>query len=184
MAGAIEKGSYPGLFENEVEFNGKYAMHIRFLRDEIHLFSTFREAYVTSAAIGYMFNRLGNDDDGEKFKEASIFPAELKKRGKDLKFLYRLIMITKQEPSFSDEDYIDRAFRDDAEGGDPLKLKSNVALFNSYACGGIEFLYDKFKDVDSHEDMVSALYELMHPILRDLSLSEEEYELEDYTPQL
>lgn len=40
MAGITEK-SNSGLFENEVEFNGKYATYVRFLKDDIGLFSTF-----------------------------------------------------------------------------------------------------------------------------------------------
>ena len=50
MAGITEK-SNSGLFENEVEFNGKYATYVRFLKEDIGLFSTFREAYVTAAVI-------------------------------------------------------------------------------------------------------------------------------------
>lgn len=184
MAGAVEKGNNPGLFENEIEFNGKYAFQIRYLKDDLHLFGTFREAYVTSAAIGYMFNKTETADDNEKYQEASIFSNELKKRGRDLKFLYRLIMLTKDESEFCDDDYINRTFKDDAEGGDLSKLRENIAVFNSYACGGLEFLYDKFKDVTSEEDKVSILYELMHPILSELYLVEEDNVLEDFYPTI
>ena len=38
---------------------------------------------------------------------------------------------------FSIEDYMNRAFRDDAEEGNREKLKANMALFNSYACSSI-----------------------------------------------
>ncbi len=56
MSGIVEKGS-SGLFNNEVEFTGKYATYARFLRDEIGILQTFREVYVLGAIIGFMNNR-------------------------------------------------------------------------------------------------------------------------------
>ena len=181
MAGITEK-SNSGLFENEVEFKGKYATYVRFLKDDIGLFPTFREAYTTAAVIGYLNNCDETADDSEKVQAASIFPNELIKRKADLRFLYRVIMLTKDEPGFSIEDYMNRTFRDDSDEESTDKLKNNMAIFNRYACGGLEFLYDKFKDLDKTEDVVNTLYEYIHDYIVGIGLLEDD-ELPDFSPE-
>ena len=54
MAANIIEKSNNGLFENEIEFIGRYATIVRHLKDDLGLFTTFREAYVTSVIIGYV----------------------------------------------------------------------------------------------------------------------------------
>ncbi len=44
-------------------------------------------------------------------------------------------------------------------------LKQNMEIFNSYACGGIEYLYDKFQDCNRIEDTVDTLYEMLQNFL-------------------
>lgn len=179
-AGIIEKGSN-GLFENEVELNGKYATIVRSLKEETGLFSTFREAYVAAAAIGFANHRRATEDVSEKVQPASIFKTELDKRKHDLKLLYRVIMLAEDNADYSIEDYIDRAFRDDSEHGNAEKLKENMALFNMYACGGLEYLYEKFEASDRQEDIIDALYDIVHNFAIGIDLIEED-ELPDFDP--
>lgn len=56
MASGIIEKSNSGLFCNEIEMNGKYATMVRFLKEEIGIFSTFREAYIAAAIIGFLYN--------------------------------------------------------------------------------------------------------------------------------
>ena len=74
--GIVEKGN-SGLFDNEIEFNGKYATMVRFLKEDLGLFSTFREAYVISSIVGFLNNKKYTEDNQEKVQAASIFPNEL-----------------------------------------------------------------------------------------------------------
>lgn len=179
-SGIVEKGN-SGLFDNEIEFNGKYATMVRFLKDDLGLFNTFREAYVTSAIVGYINNRQESTDEGDKVQAASIFPNELSKRKKDLRFLYRMIMLLKEEPNFTLDDYKNRTFRDDAEE-DSAMLKANMSIFNSYACGGLEFLYGKFSACNRVEDVVDTLYEFIHSFSEDVGLIEDTDDLPDFEP--
>ena len=110
--GIVEKGN-SGLFDNEIEFNGKYATMVRFLKEDLGLFSTFREAYVISSIVGFLNNKKYTEDNQEKVQAASIFPNELNKRKPDLRFIYRLIMLLKEEKDYTLEDYKNRTFRDD-----------------------------------------------------------------------
>ena len=178
--GIIEKQS-GGLFENEIEMQGKYATMARFLRDEIGLFSTFREVYVTGAIVGYLNGLSEMDDKDDKVQSASIFPNELSNRKKDLRFIYRTIMLLKDEPNYTIDDYKNRAFRDDSEENADL-IRENMQIFNSYACGGVEYLYRLFQDCDSPEKTVDALYEYIHKFCIDTGVLEGGDELPDFNP--
>ena len=78
MASGIIEKSNNGLFDNEIEINGKYATMARFLKEDVGIFATFREAYLTAAIIGLLNNAKETKDSSEKVQAASIFPNELK----------------------------------------------------------------------------------------------------------
>jgi len=180
MATGIIEKSNNGLFDNEIEINGKYATMVRFLKEDVGVFATFREAYLTSAIIGFLNKTKETNDNSDKVQAASIFPSELNKRKYDLKLLYRIIMLVEDNPNFTIEDYMNRAFRDDAEEGNHDNLKANMNLFNSYVCGGLEFLYNKFKDFDKVDDIVNTLYEYVHTFIVDVGLLDDGGELPDF----
>ena len=179
--GIVEKGN-SGLFDNEIEFNGKYATMVRFLKEELGLFGTFREAYVVASIVGFINEREMTEDTQEKVQAASIFPNELNKRKPDLRFIYRLIMLLKEEPNFTLDDYKNRTFRDDPEENQDV-MKQNMEIFNSYACGGIEFLYEKFQDSTRTEDTVDTLYDFLHRFSVDVGLLDGEDDLPDFDPE-
>lgn len=179
--GIIEKGN-SGLFENEIEFNGKYATMVRFLKEEIGLFGTLREAYVIAPIIGFINNREMTEDTQTKVQPASIFASDFTKRRPDLRFIYRLIMLLKEEQDFSIDDYKNRAFRDDPEENRDI-LKNNMKIFNSYACGGIEYLYELFEGTTRIEDAVDILYDLLHRFSVEVGLLEGEEDLPDFEPE-
>lgn len=181
MIKGITEKSNNGLFENEVEFNGKYATYVRYLKEDVGLFATFREGYIMSAIIGYLNSSKETEDDTPKVQSASIFPNELTKKKRELRFLYRLMMLTEDQDSFTIDDYKNRAFKDDNEEN-AEQLKSNMDAFNSYVCGGLEFLYDKFKDCDNEEKTAAALYNLVNKFAEDIGLKEAE-ELPDFMPE-
>ena len=103
--GIIEKNNN-GLFENEVEINGKYATMARALKEEYGVFSTFREVYVLAAVLGYLHQRKETEDNTPKVNAASIFPGDLNRRKADLRFLYRVMMLTNDMEGYTINDYI------------------------------------------------------------------------------
>ena len=156
------------LFDKEFEFKGKHADYCRFLKDEIGLFKTFREAYTTSAIIGFINNKTAQKETGTKLQLASILPSELAQKRESLTFIYRLIMLLDKKEGFTLKDYQDRTFRYDAETDEhPEKLAENMELFNSYALGGIELLYDRFKDCHEKKDTVNTLYDFLYEFYED-----------------
>lgn len=160
------------LFDKEFEFKGKHATYCRFLKDEIKLFKTFREVYTVSAIIGFLNSTKSKVDD-EKVQPASILPSELAQKRPVLTYIYRLIMLLDETEGFDIKNYQDRTFRDDADVEEhPEKLKANMELFNAYAMGGLEILYDKFKDCKEKIDVVNTLYEYLDDFYSDNGLIE------------
>ena len=180
MASGIIEKSNSGLFCNEIEMNGKYATMVRFLKEEIGIFSTFREAYIAAAIIGFLYNIRGTADSSEKVQPASIFPNELSKRLPDLKMLYRIIMLADESKPYTIDEYMNRAFRDDAESETSGNLKNNMTIFNAYVCGGLEILYEKFKDIDKIDNVVNTLYDFVHEFIVDVGMIEDNEELPDF----
>ena len=181
MAAGITETSSNGLFENEIEFNGKYATIIRHLKDDLGLFNTFREGYVTAAVIGFLNKRTETISKPEKVQPASIFPNEINKRKQDLRLLYRIMMLVQDDPNYTIEDYMNRAFRTDSGEGYEEMIKENMAIFNSYACGGLDYLDEKFGELDKIEDVVDTVYELVHGFAVDMELIEA-VELPEFEP--
>lgn len=159
----IEK-SNQGLFENEIEITDRYASMVRFLKEEIKIFSTFREAYINAAILGFLKNKTETKGPSEKVQPASIFAEQFRNRKLDLKFLFRIIMLVKDEPQFTIDDYMNRTFRDGTDEDEYAGLKEKMMIFNSYVCGGLEYLYEKFKNFHKKDDIVNAVYDLVHDI--------------------
>lgn len=182
MANGIIEKSNKGFFANEIECNGKYATMIRHLKDDLGLFPTLREAYVLAAIIGFLHGRKETVDTTPKVPAASIFASDLDSRKADLRLIYRIMMLVEEDPTFTIDDYMNRAFRDDSDTDNPENLKRNMAVFNSYACGGLEYLYEKFDGIDNSDAIADALYELIHAFAVDVELLESE-ELIDFQPE-
>ena len=181
MANGITEKGNAGLFENEIELNGKYATMVRFLKDDLGLFATFREAYVIASIIGFINNRGMTEDNQDKVQPASIFAGDLSKKKPELRFIYTLIMLLKEEPDFTLDDYKNRAFRNDPEENQDI-IKQNMEIFNGYACGGIEYLYEVFQNCDKTDETVDKLYGFLHQFSSDVGLGEAADELPDFTP--
>lgn len=183
-SGIVEKGNGT-IFYNEVEFNGKYSTMARFMKDKFSIFPTYREVYLISAAVGFYLNKhetLGLAD--EKTQPSSIFPNELMKKRNEFRFIYRIIMLVNEQEGFTVDDYMNHAFRDDVESEKEREMiKENMKVFNSYACGGLEYLYRIFENQDSEEKVAETLYEFVHSVIIDCGFAAEE-ELPDFNPML
>ncbi len=180
MAGIVEKGNN-GLFSNEIEFTGKYATYARFLKDEAKLVNTLREAYVIGAIVGFLNNKTETEDNEEKVQPASVLPSEVIKRRADLRHIYRIIMLLKEEEGYSIDDYKNRAFKDDNEDNSD-QYKENMKIFNDYACGGVEYLYNRFVDCQDTDEVIDTLYDFIQEFSTDIELIEGD-ELPEFKPE-
>ena len=178
MGAIYEKGNN-GLFNNEVEFSGKYANYIRVIKEQTAIPN--KDLYVIAAIVGFMNNRTETEDNSEKVQTSSIFPNENGSRRADLRFVYRLIMLLKKEEGFALDDYSDRAFKDDIETHADV-YKENMRIFNDYVCGGVEYLYELLENESSTDEIVDKVYGFLHELSVDVGIGDEE-ELDDFSPK-
>lgn len=163
------------LFDKEFEFKGKHATYCRFLKNEIELFKTFREVYTVSAIIGFLNATKSEKDvapkDGEKVQPASILPSELAQKRPALTYIYRLIMLLDVQDGYTIKDYQNRTFRDDVNiEENPQNMVQNMDLFNSYVLGGLEILYDTFKECKTKKETINTLNEFLTDFYEDNGL--------------
>ena len=155
------------MFDNDIKITGKHAGFLKFLAKKstelkkdaksAEIFKRYIDVYMAGIIVGAVKNRK-SDVDNSIDDSANILASAVIGEQNRLKFLYRLVLLTDNPSSTSVEDRIDNAFRYD---GDAAKLKEGMAILNSYARGGIEWLYEKFNDgVTTQEDYYRIVYEL------------------------
>lgn len=162
------------MFDNDIRVVGKHATYIKFLSKKTaelkkdfagaEIFRRYIDVYMAGAIIGLVKNRKAEVDNTPNGDTAMILAAAVVSEQAQLKFLYRLIMLL-DNPSLSADDRVDLAFRYDAE---PEKVKENMAVFNSYVRGGIEWLYEKFTDgATTKDDYLAKIREIVSEFKED-----------------
>lgn len=85
-------------------------------------------------------------------------------------FSYRLVMLADNSTGLSNDEKIDRAFKQDEQ---PEKLKENLELFHQYMRGGIEWLYEHVTDgATTKEDYLEKVYEIVNLYKEDFSIDD------------
>jgi len=184
MPGIIEKGTNGNaLFSNQIEFVGKYAKYVVYLKDETNFFPTYVEIYVISAILGFLVGKKGTYEGKASDDTKSVFVEQIVRHRADLKFIYRIIMLLDDADKLSLEDRKNRAFRDDPETNGDI-IKANMKLFNEYVCGGLEYLYNELqvKDADDLAEKVKKAKDFIYLIAVQNNLIEDK-DLPSFSPQ-
>ncbi|ERI06371.1 hypothetical protein [Atopobium sp. oral taxon 810] len=158
------------LFRSQVRFYGKHGLYLEALtpdaqdaKDESlseiarkkYLFKAVVDIYSIAPLVGYLYQRKAPRDGSEQTK--NIFEGALSNHYDRLLFSYQLLMILDKasEPDLNER--LRRAFQAD---DDVAKIGSD--LFNDYARGGIEVLYENLiEGVDSPETMLMKLVDFV-----------------------
>ena len=153
------------MFDRDYEIKGKHATYTRFLRDTAGVFNRFLDVLMVGAIMGLIYGRQAKVDNSSE-DTAKIFTAQLVGEAQTCEFIYRLIMLLDKSTGLAPEQCINRAFRDDTN---EKAVKDNMALFNSYALGGIELLYEKFSEgCTTDDDYISRVFEFVNGYNYDL----------------
>lgn len=156
------------MFENDYTFNGKHATYIKYLVDEAKLYERYIDVLMNGAVFGLLYNRTSLRDR-ESQDRARVYADAFANCREDCMFLYRLVMLLDKSGGLSDEQIVDRAFREDAAGADNDKIKENLELFYSYVLGGIEILYETLTDGCSMEiDYIDKAFDKMKSFREEL----------------
>lgn len=129
-----------------------------------NIFDRYLDVYMNAVVWGLLYHRRAEVDNEEK-DDAMIFAGQFAKERNTCIFLYRLTMLLDNSVNISDEDKINRAFRDDSETNKPELLVKNMELFHSYMRGGIDMMFETFCEAlsgYSQEDYMERIYEVMN----------------------
>ena len=136
------------MFEGEIKITGKHASYIKYLSAKtlqlnknapcIAIFNRHIDVYIAGVTIG-LVKKLKAQSDNTISDSATLFADAVIGEQQKLKVLYRIMHLI-DDPNLSSDARRDLAFRYDTEED---YVKKGMELFNSYARGGIEWLYDE-----------------------------------------
>ena len=165
------------MFEKGYVIKGKHATYMRFLsatteklNKEAKVAAVFRynvDIYTVAPLIGVIYN-LRADEDKASDDDLSIFAEAIINNQENLTYIYRLVMLSENSLGLTNEQKIDRAFKDDEE---PEKLAKNMELFHQYMRGGVEWLYCQFTEgATTKDDYFTKIQEVVENFKLDFSL--------------
>jgi len=151
------------MFENDYEINGNHATYLKFLVNDAKIFYRYIDVYMNAAIFGFLHGRKAMKDNTSQDR-ARIYADVFAKEKLNCDFIYRLLMLLDDTPALSNQQVLDRAFREDAqiESSDTNNAHiDNMKLFNSYVLGGIEVLYEQYtSSATSREDYINRIYDV------------------------
>lgn len=134
------------------------------LLKEKGFFSRILDIYINAAIIGFQYNRKGELDTSDTYKDkkTTIFVEQVLGEKSSLEFIYRLIMLLDNKKESTLENRITRAFRDDSLTDVTDNHNENMKVFTAYVLGGIEVLYEKIIEKGATEqDFMKNAYEFV-----------------------
>lgn len=151
------------IFRSQVRFYGKHGQYLEALTPgaeksknidlpEIernkYLFETVVDIYVIAPIVGYLYQRKAPRDGSEQTK--NIFEGALASHHDRLVFSYELLMILDKQSEPDLNERLRRSFCATDEC-----TAAGIELYDEYARGGIEVLYEKLIDgASSPDDLV------------------------------
>lgn len=142
---------------NGYKFRGKHATYAKFLatdkgserKDGLNIFNRILDVYMISAIVGLIYDRRSQIDNSIK-DSSDIEPQQMYNEQKKLLYVYRLVLLLDTSTGLTEKERINRAFRTDEN--DTQQIKKNLALFNNYVLGGLEYLYEVFSGCYGNEE--------------------------------
>jgi hypothetical protein len=167
------------IFKNAMSFKGKHAEYLRFLspnksQDEetkqskkYYLFDSYIKTFIVCTILGLKNGVKSEEDNSSKdsnnsyIKESMIFKYQEK-----LEYVYHMVILldNREKPP---KECVELAF-----STDEAQIQQNIETVYSYFRGGIELVYEKFKDmelksddefVDMVWDFIEDYYNLQNP---------------------
>ena len=150
------------MFENDYEVNGIHATQLKFLVNNAKVFYRYIDVYMNAAIIGFLNDRKAKKDNSSQDR-ARIYADAFATEKLNCDFIYRLIMLLSEATELTNQQILDRAFREDARTESSVAKNAhseNMKLFNSYVLGGIEVLYERYtSSATSREDYINRMYD-------------------------
>ena len=128
-------------FDKDVTITGKHARYLDEMWtqnqiDEKSYFNRLYELYVLAALVGVYEGRTALNDISDD--KRTIQPGQIISLPQ-LKEAMKIVLLLDKTKKWTDEEKVNRAFRGPKSD---VEYSENMDLFNSYARGGIEILYE------------------------------------------
>ncbi|TCL57095.1 hypothetical protein [Allofournierella massiliensis] len=140
------------MFEGDYTIYGKHATYIKYLVNDVKAFQRYIDVYMAGAALGALYERQAKQSDSTD--RARIYSDAFNTEHVKCNELFKTIILADTSKSWTPEDRVNICFRYrdklDETAVPPVTqtevdtMQEAFALFNAYALGGIEILYDSF----------------------------------------
>lgn len=162
------------MFDGDITITGKHAVYIKYLSKEkdkdknkdvtnkVQLFERYIDVYMCGAIVGAL-NKKTSQPDRSSSDRARIYADVLNREYAKCKEIFRTVILCDTSKNWTAEEKANICFRyrdkADDKATPPVtqeeisKMKEAMDLFNSYAFGGIELLFDKFNQQSGVDDI-------------------------------
>lgn len=162
---------------DEIFFWGKHKDYVDQLwklnKIQESYFARLVDLYAVAAVIGLMIQRRSPEEKDESGIKRTIQMQQLNNNYQTLLAIMRMVLILDDSRDMSFEEKLEAAFMIPE---DEKTYKENMELFNSYARGGIEYLYEqlvvRIPDIDedySDYRIANMVALLKNPIVSEIS---------------
>lgn len=139
------------MFREDEKLYGKHAYYLQKLSPrskeyaKVKLFNRYIDVYMIGAVLGYINGIKEERDRTSEYKseEANIPLTTILNEEDNIMMIYRTILLLENKDVMSEEERMERAFKDDLFEDRSESKKENDELFDSYVRGGISYLYEK-----------------------------------------
>lgn len=155
------------MFTDDILLRGKHATYTKRLaprdieeNNNMKAFNRYIDVLMVGAVIGFITGKKEKTDRESEYKDddARIFLNAIQNNHDSIDVVFRTIMLLDKVNDETEEDRINRAFRDDLNREFNDNHKKNKELFLDYARGGITYLYNKiFQDAVNQDDIISNI---------------------------
>ena len=169
------------MFDKDMQIHGKYATYWKALTQlpgnavettkNFKIFENYIYVYMVAPIIGLLNGRKGYYDPSDDSKDTAGMLAEIQiKNSTKLKYIYRLIVLTDDSEGLSDEEKINRAFRED---NNDESIKNGMELYTAYFFGGLEVLYETFvTNCITDDDYIAKIFEFVNEFKEEQSIDD------------
>ncbi len=160
------------MFEGDYTINGIHATHIKYLVSEVKAFDRYIDVYMAGAVLGVLHVKRAKQGGGTD--RARIYSDAFHTEHVKCNELFKVVILSDTSKAWSEEERINICFkyRDkmDERAIPPITIeeveimKEALDLFNEYAMGGVELLYDNFSSSStvSIDDTVDYAYKAIY----------------------
>jgi len=157
------------MFNQDIKIEGKHASYIKFLsaktekndssiKSTAGVFDRNIDVYMIGALVGALYNKKAKKDNSVN-DHTNILLGAITNELDNLEFICNLVLLCDNSVERTNDERVNYTFRNEEQE------KQKFELFNEYARGGIEFLYEFFTDgAATKDDYYQKVVELLERI--------------------